>query len=289
MTTISTPAQVSAAPEPPSATGVPDSSSEEMTIDATTTETAGRTRDRRPTHDPRHALGLSARDITALTFVAVMGVAAQYQLHLCCFTGVSEVVVSRCVKRLRKRGLIDILRWNRTGINLLRLNAAGRAFVLSAGGLAEKDVFAAKWPAPSALAHHLWVVDVRLALAVVIPTFDVLPCWALRRRFAGESVPVPDLLAVSRDGQRLYAIEVDLGGENLRSVLVPKLQALIAATETWSPQARRAVSVFTVGTARAESLRRHAAAANVGIAVELLPNAIGRQAVEELVGVFRRL
>jgi hypothetical protein len=289
MTTFSTPAQVSAAPEPPGSTTVPDSSSEELTVAAADSVTDGRTRDRRPTHDPRHSLGLSRRDVAAVVFIALMGVLAQYQLHIHCFPAVSEVVVSRCVKRLRKRGLVDVLRWNRTGINLLKLTAAGRTFVVTYGGLAEKDMFAAKWPTPSALSHHLWVVDVRLALAIVIPTFDVLPCWALRRRFAGESVPVPDLLAVSRDGQRLYALEVDLGGENLRSVLVPKLQALTTATESWAPDARRAVSVFTVGTARAESLRRHAAAANLDLTVELLPDAIGRPAVDELVGVFRRL
>ncbi len=289
MTTYSTVAQVSAAPEPPGSTTVPDPSSEELTVAATSTVTDGRTRDRRPTHDPRFALGLSKRDIEALIFIAAMGKVAQYQLHIRCFHGVSEVVVSRCVKRLRDRGLLDVFRWNRTGVNLLRLTPSGRSFVISDGGLPEKDVFAAKWPTPSALAHHLWIVDVRLALADIIPTFDVLPCWALRRRFASESVPVPDLLAVSHDGRRLYAVEVDLGGENLRSVLVPKLQALTAATASWAPDARRAISVFTVGTSRAESLRRHAGAAGLDVAIELLPNAIGRPAVQELVKVFRRL
>ena len=248
------------------------------------TDATGTTRRR---SDPRHDPGLSPRDFVGLAFIGKMGVAAQYQLHGAVFTGKSEVVVSRCTKRLARLRLISVMRWNKTGINLLKLTGAGRDALISSGHAREEEVFTATWPSPSSLAHHLWIVDASLAARELPGRWDVLPCWSLRRRFAGTNQPVPDLLAVRADGARLLAIEIDLGGENLRRVLLPKLESLSSAIEAWARDANAAIIVLTVGDRRCASLARRASEAGLSIITLTLPTAIGRPAPTELAKIIQ--
>lgn len=101
-----------------------------------TTEWPG---DRRRGVDPRDA-AVSPRDIDALRFIGRAGELAQYQLHEGVFGSVSEVVVSRFVRRAVKRELIATSRWHGIGINRLRLTARGRA-ILVANGVDTNELF----------------------------------------------------------------------------------------------------------------------------------------------------
>lgn len=246
----------------------------------------------RPSQDPRAKYVLSNRDSAALMFIAGMGVVAQYQLHMKVFPGLSEVVVSRCVHRLARRlGLIDVFRWNRIGLNLLKLRTAGSS-ALADIGVSNERIFLARWPTPSGFAHRLWLIDTILALSVIQPEFESIPCWALRRRFASSTTPIPDILAVRRDIKRVLAVEVDRGGENLRRVLVPKLESLQQWLTTFAPEAKTSILVLTQGDRRAAALRQRLAAKGITAACNLLPDAIGRAAVAALIerfgGVFSR-
>lgn len=244
--------------------------------------------DSRARTDPRYNLGLSPRDFAALAFIGRMGVAAQYQLHLAVFEGLTEVVVSRCTKRLARHRLINVLRWNRTGINLLKITAAGRDALVTSGRARDEDVFMSKWPSPSSLAHGMWIVDAVLAIRELPGAWDVLPCWSLRRRFAGTDAPVPDLLAVSADGKRLLALEIDLGGENLRRVLLPKLVSLSGAVHDWARGAATAILVLTVGERRRDSLEKRVIEAGLPVIALTLPTAIGRPAPAQLAALIRQ-
>ncbi len=266
-----------------------DSTAPDCTTADKATETLGTTErpgSRPAARDPRTARRLSKRDIQALLFIALMGVVAQGQLAQMVFSGVSEVVVSRCVRRLLRLGLIDVLRWNKIGINLLKLRAAGRDLLIE-DGVAEEKIFMARWPTPGGLAHKLWIVDARLALDA-IGGFRVQTCWMLRRALAGTKTPVPDLLALRKDGSRIIAIEIDNANENLKKFIVPRLRDLDTALHTWSPEAAAAIVILTIGAKRAASLRAQLPPTSAAVAVDLLPDVVGRPAVPALVEVFTR-
>src|SRR5688572_12634782 len=73
------------------------------------------------TSDPRLAPKLLPRDVRALLFIGRGHEVAQYQLHEAVFTGLSEGIVSRWVKRMVRREAIAVERWAKVGINRLRL------------------------------------------------------------------------------------------------------------------------------------------------------------------------
>jgi len=236
--------------------------------------------------DPRTARHLSQRDIDALVFIALMGVIAQGQLAQRVFKDLSEVVVSRCAKRLLRLGLIEVLRWNRIGINLLKLRTAGRDLLIEEG-VPEEKIFMARWPTAGGLAHRLWIVDAAIALERM-GGFRVQTCWMLRRALAGTKVPVPDLLALSKNGQRVIAVEIDNANENLKSFVVPRLRDLDAALHAWAPDAAAAIVILTLGARRAVSLQQQVPTTSALVAVDLLPSAVGRPAVDALVEVLTR-
>jgi hypothetical protein len=248
--------------------------------------TAERPGSRPAPRDPRTPRHLSERDTEALVFVAAMGVVSQGQLAQKVFGGVSEVVVSRCVRRLLRLELIEVLRWNRIGINLLKLRTAGVELLVEAGTTEEK-IFVARWPTAGGLAHRLWIIDAALALDR-IGGFRVQTCWMLRRALAGTKTPVPDLLALSVDGRRVVAIEIDTANENLKKFVVPRLGELAAALHGWAPNAAAAIVILTLGARRAASLRLQVPATDAMVIVDLLPAAVGRPAVDALVKVLTR-
>lgn len=236
--------------------------------------------------DPRSARSLSARDLQALRFIAASGLATQGQVAEAHFTGKSEVVVSRCVKRLRNLELVDVHRWNRIGVNVLKLRSAGRDLLIEQG-VPEDTIFMARWPTPGGFAHRLWITDAAIALARV-GRFRVQTCWQLRRKLAGTSTPVPDLLAASKDGTRIIAIEIDAASENLKKYVLPRIAELDAALSVWMPGATASIVILTIGAKRAESLRRQLPPTTAEVAVDLLPAAVGRGAVMGIYEVLTR-
>lgn len=239
----------------------------------------------RSSQDPRAKYVLSNRDAAALLFIAAMGIVAQYQLHLKIFAGLSEVVVSRCVHRLLRLGLIDVLRWNRIGLNLLKLRTAGSS-ALADLAVPDERIFLARWPTAAGFAHRLWLTDTILALDVIQPEFESIPCWALRGRFASTTTPIPDILAVRRDRKRVLAVEIDRGGENLRRILVPRVAALQQWLASFAPEAKTSILVLTQGDRRVAALRQHIAAKGIAATCDLLPDAAGRAAVAALIERF---
>src|ERR1700690_4055937 len=82
--------------------------------------------------DPREAIELSARDLAVLRFIG-MWICAQYQVALALFPGLSETVVSRCIRRLLRLELISVTRWNRIGLNMLQIRSSGVRLLVERG------------------------------------------------------------------------------------------------------------------------------------------------------------
>jgi len=211
-------------------------------------------------HDPRRTQRLSARDLAALTFVGEGFEVAQYQLHAAIFPAVSAVMVSHFVKRALASGWIAVERWNRVGINRLRLSASGRRMLVDHGA-DPASLFAPRRPvATKDVAHTLWINDLRVVfLKSEVPFDRVVPAWQLQRRFSPPPAAIPDVLAVRQDDAAhpglVCACEVDLGGERLARVFLPKLIKLTEVVRDWSGDAASSVLVFTRGAQRAASIR----------------------------------
>lgn len=241
-------------------------------------------------HDPRNGLRISERDIRALTFIGEGYEVAQYQLHAAIFPNVSAVVVSHFVRRAVRNGWIAIERWNRVGINRLRLTARGRQVVVRAGGDPVALFVPKKAVASKDVAHTLWINDVRVALLSMRTRFDaMLPAWQLQRRFVPPPTAIPDILAI-RGGEMplIVACEVDLGGERLRTVFLPKLLELQTVLTRWAEGGRTITAVFTTSDARIDTIGQLAKATAADIRAARLPSASGPVAVAELANVMNR-
>jgi hypothetical protein len=235
--------------------------------------------------DPRDA-PLSKRDIAALQFIGRGAEVAQYQLHAAVFGRVSEVVVSRFVRRAAARDLVVVTRWRGIGINRLRLTRRGRA-VLVANGVDPLEIFVPHNPiADGHIEHHLWIVDVLTVLGRATPKADVLvPAWALERRFTPRPAAIPDVLAsfsFPRGDSLLLAVEIDRGSESIASVFAPKLRELCAVLGAWSGSATGVILVFTKGVRRREAIQRCVVKFPLEIVTELLPPVSGRAALRHL-------
>ena len=242
--------------------------------------------------DPRQAPRASKRDLEAGAWIGKGYEVAQYQLHEAIFRGRSPVVVSRFTKRWRERGYLLVERWNRVGMNRLRLTPGGRDFLLLHAAAEPEDLFIPSRPvAPKDLSHRLWINDLRVVLGRLPKKPElVLPSWALERRFVPRLPAIPDVLAVTRGGSSsaLLAIEVDLGGEPLRSVFVPKLGLLQGVLQDVLKGEQAAILVLTSTERRREAI---AAAisdldSSIPIALETLPRECGRQGLQALDEMF---
>lgn len=239
--------------------------------------------------DPRSATCLPARDYEALRYISAWYQVAQYQLEDALFADRSPTVASRCVRRLAAAGCIAVERWNRVGVNLLRATARGRSALLERG-VDDGAIFVPeKAVALKDLAHQLWVVDAGLALRRLSATLDVAPCWSLRRRLAAlRPAAIPDLLALRHgaagETDAAVAVEVDLGGEGLKNVFVPKLTILRDTLAGWAGDQPAAIIVLTVGPRRITALNAAVAALphRIPVFVFPLPRATGRAALAEL-------
>jgi len=217
---------------------------------------------------------------------------AQYQLHEAVFRGRSPVVVSRFTKRWRERGYLLVERWNRVGMNRLRLTSKGRDFLLLHAAADSEELFVpSRSVAPKDLSHRLWINDLRVVLGR-LPAKPklVLPCWAIERRFVPRLPAIPDVLAVTQGGSSsaVLGIEVDLGGEALRSVFVPKLGVLQSVLRDLSKGEACAILVLTSTERRRDAI---AAATSdldgsIPIAIETLPREGGRNGLQALERMF---
>ena len=246
--------------------------------------------DRRRGVDPRDA-AVSPRDVDALRFIGRAGELAQYQLHEGVFGNVSEVVVSRFVRRAAKRELIATSRWRGIGINRLRLTSRGRA-LLTANGVDASEIFVPRTPiAEGHIEHQLWIVDTLIVLGRASRTPDLLlPAWALQRRFASRPVAIPDALAsFTQPAEKpalLLGVEIDRGSERLNAVFLPKLEKLCAVLATWSGSATAVIVLLTNNARRCEALRAATTALPLPVVVEMLPRAPGRPGIADLQKTF---
>jgi hypothetical protein len=245
-------------------------------------------------HDPRRTKPPSARDIAALTFIGEGYEVAQYQLHAAIFPSVSAVVVSHFVKRAVRSGWIAVERWNRVGINRLRLTETGRDAVVRAGG-DSACLFAPRRPvATKDVAHTLWINDVRVALRRAALLFDaVLPAWQLQRRMTPPPVAIPDILAIRRGGDQLpalvFAAEIDLGGERLQRTFLPKLEKLHSLVLDWSGGADSTILVLTRGAQRASAINAFAVSADLSLIAAPLPVVSGLEGVKSITTLIARM
>lgn len=242
-----------------------------------------------PRSDPRSSSPLPERDYAALEYIGRWYQVAQYQLEDSVFPQRSATVASRSVRRMVAAGYIAVERWNRIGVNLIRLTSRGRN-VLVDRRVAASALFVPEKPvALKDLAHHLWIVDVGLMLSRLDPALELTPCWALRRRLAAlRPAAIPDVLAirVADDGapEGVLALEVDLGGERLKNVLVPKLRVLQETLAGWSNGQPAAIVVLTVGPRRSAALTAAVESLDqtIPIVVHSLPPQSGRPALTQL-------
>ncbi len=242
--------------------------------------------------DPRQGHRALKRDLLAGAWIGKGYEVAQYQLHEAVFPGRSPVVVSRFTQRWRERGYILVERWNRVGMNRLRLTSKGRDFlVLHAAGDPEELFVPSRSVAPKDLSHRLWINDLRVVLGRLPRKPElVLPAWALERRFVPRLPAIPDILAITRNGtsSAVLAVEVDLGGEPLRSVFVPKLGILQGVLRDFSKGEASAILVLTSTERRRDAITAATSDldGSIPIAVETLPKECGRNGLKALEQMF---
>lgn len=241
------------------------------------------------TRDPRAEPPLLTRDAQALAFIGRGKEVAQYQLRAAIFPGRTEVVASRRVRRWMEQGLVVSDRLHGFGMSRLRLTEKGRDAVVAAKAATEEELFVpAKPVALKDLAHHLWINDLRVVAGegLPFPSDRIVPAWLLERTVTPRPKAIPDLLLVQRpkggSRGRMFALEVDMGGERLVATLLPKLKLLAATLEAWAgDDVTPAVLVLTQGPKRLASLRASIADAGfpVSVAADLLPRATGGEAL----------
>ncbi|HMJ86888.1 MAG TPA: hypothetical protein VK504_27105 [Vicinamibacterales bacterium] len=229
--------------------------------------------------------------MAALRFIGQAGELAQYQLHEQVFRDVSEVVVSRFVRRASARDLIATTRWRGIGINRLRLTTRGRAHLVQ-HGVNANELFVLRSPiAEGHIEHQLWIIDTLIVLGRTPRKPDLLePAWALQRRFTPRPAAIPDVLAsfVSPPDQPalLLGVEIDRGSENLATIFLPKLEKLCGVLSSWAGGAACAIVVLTNNRRRREALRTSAKALPLPVITEMLPVAPGRPGLADLITTF---
>jgi hypothetical protein len=238
-------------------------------------------------HDPRKGVRISERDIAALTFIGEGYEVAQYQLHAAIFPNVSAVVVSHFVTRAVRNGWIAVERWNRVGINRLRLTSAGRDVAVHRG-VDPMSLFVPKRPvAMKDMAHTLWINDLRVALSSAGAHFDrIIPAWQLQRRMMPAAPAIPDVLAISKgrvesDGF-IIACEIDLGSERLSRVFMPKLIILQAEVRQWGGSGESKILVLTNSSHRAAIINNIVRMEQLAIVAVCLPKSRGLAAISDL-------
>lgn len=245
-------------------------------------------------HDPRSSPVLSKRDIAVLREIAEAQELSQGQVHRAVFPTVSEVVVSRRVRRLRDLGLIAVERWRKVGINRLRLTSRGRDLLIEIGAAEDVSIFLLTGTlADKVIPHTLWVNDVRIVLkSLASPGDAVLASWMIERRFVPRWASIPDVLWIAApQGEApgsVLAVEIDLGTEPIKGVFAKTLETLQEILTSLAAGSSAAIVVLTVGERRCGAIRAavHDLPASVPIEVQPLPRLVGRPTFDALATLF---
>jgi hypothetical protein len=214
-------------------------------------------------------------------------------VHALLFAGLSEVVVSRCIRRLLGWSFIAVDRWRKVGINRLRLTRQGADYLVDNHLAVEADIHVAERPAADKdVAHGLWITDVLVLFQRFAPEVDALPCWRLRRKFsASKGVSIPDLLAVPRSEKAsLVAVEIDRATERLK-VVQEKLVALDRSLGALARGPAPVILFLTIGPRRVMAIQKviETMTFRSTIQVAELPTEAGRPGLQALAQlVFKR-
>ncbi|HYH05740.1 MAG TPA: replication-relaxation family protein [Thermoanaerobaculia bacterium] len=201
------------------------------------------------------------RDIEAYVLAGRFRMLTRQQLKRWLFADVTETMVTRFFDRSTERGYLGVERLHGNGMQVCWLTKKGRDFLVDGGHAVTADLFPASGPvAAKDFEHTVEIVNAALAMRRRAPAPDeLLPAWAVQRLFKGKLTVWPDLLCLwkPRDGDpgSALAIEVDLGGEPVKTVLVPKTLQLIAFLRDWIDGAPAAILLLTATARRRDSLR----------------------------------
>jgi hypothetical protein len=228
------------------------------------------------------------RDIEAYILVGRFRMLTRQQLKGWLFDGVSETIVTRFFDRAMERGYLGVERLHGNGIQICWLTKKGRDFLVDGSHAAESDLFPASGPvAAKDFEHTVEIVNAALAMHRRTPAPDEqLPAWMVQRLFVGKLTVWPDLLCLwkPRDGDSgsALAIEVDLGGEPVKTVLIPKTLELIGFLNAWTVGALAAILLLTPTPRRRDSLREALVktAGNFPLVIETLAVFLGGTATD---------
>lgn len=212
-----------------------------------------------PTTQKKHRI--LPRDIEAYILAGRFRMLTRQQLKRWLFADVTEAMVTRFFDRSTERRYLGVERLQGNGIQVCWLTKKGRDFLIDGGHAAATDLFPASGPVPAKdFEHTSEIVNVALAMRGRAPAPDeLLPAWAVQRLFEGKLTVWPDLLCLWKPTQETpgsaLAIEVDLGGEPVKTVLVPKTLELIGFLRAWIGDAPAAALLLTATARRRDSLR----------------------------------
>lgn len=201
------------------------------------------------------------RDIEAYVLVGRFRMLTRQQLKRWLFADVTEAMVTRFFDRSTDRGYLGVERLHGNGMQVCWLTKKGRDFLVDGGHAAAADLFPASGPVPAKdFEHTMEIVNAAVAMRGHVPLPDeLLPAWAVQRLFAGKLTVWPDLLCLWKPSEgtpgSALAIEVDLGGEPVKTVLVPKTLELIGFLREWIGDAPAAILLLTATARRRDSLR----------------------------------
>ncbi|HVF39328.1 MAG TPA: replication-relaxation family protein, partial [Gemmatimonadaceae bacterium] len=218
------------------------------------------------------------RDIEAFALVGRFRMLTRQQLKGWLFADVSETIVTRFFDRATERCYLGVERLHGNGIQVCWLTKKGRDFLVEGGYAPAADLFPAIGPVPAKdFAHTVEIVNAALAMRRRTPAPDeLLPAWMVQRMFAGKLTVWPDLLCLwkphASDPGAALAIEVDLGGEPVKTVVVPKTLELIAFLDASASRGVAAILLLTCTPRRRDSLYKILAPAvgDFPLVIELL-------------------
>lgn len=214
------------------------------------------------------------RDIEAYTLVGRFRMMTRQQLKSWLFADVSETIVTRFFDRATERGYLGVERLHGNGIQVCWLAKKGRDFLVDGGHAPASDLFPAPGPvAAKDFAHTVEIVNAALAMHRRTPAPDeLLPAWTVQRLFAGKLPVWPDLLCLWKprdaDPGAALAIEVDLGGEPVKTVLVPKTVNLMKLLVDIVPDTPVAILILTFTARRSETVSAALASAGSPVFVQ---------------------
>jgi len=215
---------------------------------------------------------LLPRDLDSLAAVSRFRMLQRAQLHRWKFAGLSDTVVRRSIARLVERGWLGSERLHKNGMQVVWCTSAGRDALVEEGIAHAEELFPARGPVPAKdMAHTGAIVDAAIRLTELGRAGDrMIPAWGLQRLLGGRVEVIPDLLCLTHrtdeHGGAVLAVEVDLGGEPIASVLVPKTMKLVSFLRPYAGSAT-AILLLTVGERRRRTVEKALRQARLGLPI----------------------